>query len=312
MPIHEHMTSFAGKRVVLWEPGERLPDPSVAICRIAVSWDEADNGGTWIGKFEQFLADPASQDVTGLVVGAWEEMGEAETAQLLVAAIAVARGRLPKLAALFLGDITVEESEISWITQAHVGPLLSAFPQLEQFGVRGGNALTFGELRHERLQALIVQSGGLPGSVVREVAAAELPALRHLELWLGTADYGGDATIDDLAAILSGERLPALEYLGLRDSQEADRVAAAVANAPILERIAVLDLSLGTLGDEGVAALAASPAVARLRKLDIHHHFCSDQGLALLRALPIELDDSEPQDADYHDGEFHRYAAVTE
>ncbi|MFN8537746.1 MAG: hypothetical protein U0232_09760 [Thermomicrobiales bacterium] len=193
-----------------------------------------------------------------------------------------------------------------------MSPLLAAYPRLEYFGVRGGNSLSFGELRHDALQTLIVESGGLSGAVVREVAGAELPALRHLALWLGTENYGADATLDDLAPILSGEQFSKLEYLGLRDSEMADAIAAAVAHAPILERIAVLDLSLGTLSDEGAAALAASPAVARLRKLDIHHHYCSDEAVAQLEALGIELDASDPQEVDEFEGEYYRYVAVGE
>jgi hypothetical protein len=314
MTINEHMTEFAGKRVVLWEPGEALPDPEGAICRIAVSWEESEDGVKWVGKFEQFLADPASREVTGLVVGMWAIDYDAgvEDSESLVAAIAAASGQLPQLTALFFGDIIVEENEISWIKQTDVSPLLVAYPQLEQFGVRGGDSLTFGELRHERLQTLIVETGGLPASVAREVVVAELPELRHLELWLGMEHYGGDTTIADLTPILSGEQFLKLEYLGLRDSQEADEVATAVATAPILERIDVLDLSLGTLTDAGAAALAASPAVARLRKLDIHYHFCSAEGLGLLQALPIELDASDPQETRYDGDEVYRYAAVTE
>lgn len=314
MAIHEHLREFGGRRVVQWEPGETLPNPEEAICRIAVSWDESEAGTPWTTKLTQFLADPASGQVRGLVIGAWEGVSynEDDTEQGIIEALVAARERLPNLDTLFFGDIVMEESEISWITQGDVNPLLAAYPQLEHFGVRGGNELTFGTLRHERLQTLIVEAGGLPGSVVREIAAAELPALRHLELWLGTEQYGGDATRDDLAPILSGRQFPALEYLGLRDSEMADEVAAAVANAPVLERVAVLDLSLGALSDAGATALLASPAVARLRKLDIHHHYCSDEMVGRLKALPIEVDADDPQEADEDGGEVYRYVAVGE
>lgn len=312
MTIEEHHTEFAGRRVTLWEPGEPLPDPAEAFCRIAVSWEESDEGGTWLAKFERFLADPASREVGGLVVGAWEEVGSGESAQAIIDAVAAAHTRLPRLQALFFGDIIREESEISWIEQGDASPLLAAYPRLRHFGVRGGNGLTLGQVQHGALETLIVETGGLPGSVAREVAAADLPALRHLELWLGTEHYGADVTLDDLAPILAGERFPALEYLGLRDSEMADAVAAAVATAPILDRLRVLDLSLGTLGDDGAAALLASPALTRLRKLDLHHHYCSDEMIAELRALGIAIDADEPQEADYDDGESYRYVAVGE
>jgi hypothetical protein len=111
---------------------------------------------------------------------------------------------------------------------------------------------------------------------------------------------------------LSGSSFPRLTYLGLRDSEIADAVAAAVASAPILDRIRILDLSLGTLGDEGAAALLANPAVARLEKLDIHHHFCSNEMIARLQKLGMELDASETQEEREYNNEHWRYVAVGE
>lgn len=312
MTIHEHMTEFAGKAIADWEPGEPLGDPAQVIHRISISWDESDEGGVWADKFARFLATPNSNLTTGIVVGPWEEMSERENASGIVEAIADAADRLPRLAAIFFGDIIVEESEISWIEQGDVASLLAAYPRLEHFGVRGGNGLRFSSLRHENLKSLIVQTGGLPKEVVADISGARLPALRHLELWLGVEDYGGDTTVDDLAPILSGDRFPALTYLGLRDSEIADHLAVAVATAPILERVEVLDLSLGTLTDEGAAALLASPAVPKLRKLDLHHHYCSEELVARLMALPIEVDASDRQEVDEFEGEIYRYVSVSE
>ena len=48
--------------------------------------------------------------------------------------------RLPALEALFLGDITFEQQEISWIQQSDISPLFLAFPRLRvlrQFIERG-------------------------------------------------------------------------------------------------------------------------------------------------------------------------------
>src|SRR5207249_2377581 len=167
-------------------------------------------------------------------------------------------------------------------------------------------------IRHPRLKSLILQSGGLPGSVVRAVAAAELPELEHLELWLGEDQYGGSATLADLAPILSGTRFPKLRYLGLRDAEEADQIAAAVATAPVTERIRVLDLSLGTLSDQGAMSLLASPAVARLEKLDIHHHFCSEAMVEKLNGLGIVLDAGDRQDERRYHGDSGRYVRSEE
>jgi hypothetical protein len=310
--IYEHATQFAGKPVADWDPQTGLRDPQGTIYRISLSWDESEAGEAWTDRFAVFLDDPNVDRIPGIVVGAWAFGGREDTSERVVEALVAARGRLPSLRAIFLGDIISEESEISWINQSDVSPLFDAFPLLEHVCVRGGNGLALGTLRHDRLKSLVVQSGGLDARVVREVGAAQLPELERLELWLGVEAYGGTTTVDDLEPILAGTPFPKLRYLGLRDSEIADGIAAAVARAPVLERIRVLDLSLGTLGDEGAAALLASPAVARLERLDLHHHYCSEAMRARLQALPIEVDVSDRQEEDVHDGERYRYVAVSE
>jgi hypothetical protein len=245
------------------------------------------------------------------VVGAWSFEMDTDSSHV-VEALVSASDELPNLEALFVGDIVSEECEISWIVQSDVTPLLNAFPGLTYLCVRGGNGLELSGLRHDGLTSLVVESGGLGGRVVRDVAAARLPALEHLELWLGMPHYGGTATVDDLAPLLAGENFPALTYLGLRDSEIADQIAEAVADAPILERIRVLDLSLGTLGDAGAAALLSSPAVARLEKLDLHHHFCSDEMVQKLRQSGIRVDASDQLATERYGGDEWRYVAVGE
>jgi len=230
----------------------------------------------------------------------------------VVEALVAARDRLPNLRAIFLGDVISEECEISWIRQSDVSPLFAAYPQLEHFCVRGAEGLSLGSLKHDRLKSLTIQSGGLGANVVREVAAAELPELEHLELWLGEDNYGGNATVADLAPILDGALFPKLNYLGLCDSEFADEIARAVAAAPVVERIRVLDLSMGTMGDEGASALLASPAILRLEKLDVHHHFCSEGMTAKLQSLGIEVDASERQEPEKDGDEVWRYVAVSE
>jgi hypothetical protein len=280
---------------------------------VSLDYDEAQGGEQWSDTFAALLDHPGAQALEAIVVGAWGEMFDQQAeATRVVEALVAARDRLPKLRAIFFGDITYEECEISWIQNTDVSPIFDAYPALEHFAVRGSNGLRLGTLRHQQLRSLAVQCGGLESAITHEVTAAELPALEHLELWLGTENYGGTTTIDDLAPILSGACFPSLTYLGLRDSEHADALAAAVASAPVLDRIRILDLSLGTLGDEGAAALLASPAVARLQKLDIHHHFCSNEMVERLQGLGIEVDASEQEKEEEYSGERYRYVAVSE
>jgi hypothetical protein len=341
MSIYEHMTEFAGQPVVDWAPEAEADITGGVAYRLSVSWEEAQEGqqwtdklagflsslglrrpaaqqpppGTdpsWTGKLARFLDDPEARHVTGLVVGSWGWQITDSDTSVLVEPLVAARDRLPALRTLFLCDVTSEECEISWIHQSDISALFAAYPELEHFGVRGSENLSLGSLRHLRLKSLVIQSGGLPANVVREVAAAELPELEHLELWLGEEHYGGDSTVADLAPILTGSRFPKLRYLGLRDAEHADEIAAAAATALLTERIRVLDLSLGTLGDQGAMALLASPAVARLEKLDIHHHYCSEAMVEKLKALGIEVDAGDRKEPDKYRGERHRYVAVGE
>src|SRR5262245_52523940 len=114
MAINEHITGFAGRSIQDWEPGDPIADPGRVIPRLAISWDEADEGGDWAEKFARFLETPNSNLAVGIVVGPWQEMGDRENASGIIDAIAGAGDRLPQLNAIFLGDITFEESEICW------------------------------------------------------------------------------------------------------------------------------------------------------------------------------------------------------
>ena len=233
----------------------------------------------------------------------------------VVEAITSAAESLPKLTALFLGDITYEENEISWIRQSDLSPLFNAYPDLEHFGVRGSTGLSLGIPRLPKLKTLVIESGGLPLSVIQEAFAAEMPVLEHLELWLGEEGYGAEASVDNLSPILGSEapnKRPQLRHLGLRDSEIADGIATALAKAPILRQLESLDLSLGTLSDEGAVALASSHEISNLKRLDIHHHYVSAEVIESLKVLEIEVNADDPQTADVQNGETHRYVAVGE
>ncbi|MFJ7998330.1 hypothetical protein ACIQ7D_14455 [Streptomyces sp. NPDC096310] len=157
------------------------------------------------------------------------------------------RDQLPALRALFLGDINEEllgdcgiSEESYWtshLTQGEVTPLLNAFTELEEFGVRGDTDLSFPAVRHERLRKLVVETSAMPVEVVRGVAASDLPALEHLDLWLGASAWGGHYEVADLAPILAGTRLPALRHLALRNCDDQDGICTALATAPVVARL---------------------------------------------------------------------------
>jgi hypothetical protein len=307
MTISANLERFADREVVDFDPQAGLGRAADVAYRVRLDWDAYNGGTTMAGRLEQLLADPRAPELEALVVGAWD-FESSTAAEEWLPALCRNAARLPRLRALMLGDITFEEQEISWIKQSNVGPVLAAFGTLELLQVRGGDGLDIDPLRHARLKTLIVETGGLPRVVLQRLAEAQLPALEHLELWLGSSSYGYDASIDDLRPLLEGERFPRLRYLGLRNCEVADEVAAALVGAPVLDRLEELDLSLGTLGEEGLAALLREPRLRRLRRLDVHHHYLPSEGVAQIMALGIEVDASDPQVAD----EGERYCAVAE
>jgi hypothetical protein len=305
MTFNEHANTLAGKRVVDFQRGEPLTDPDTTVPRLRVGYDD---DFTAVDLLHEVLADPAAERLSGLVIGAWaSEMYEVTPAEIVETLVAAAP-QLASLTALFVGDMVVEENEVSWIHQCDLSPLWQAFPRLEHLQIRGTEGLSLGKIEHGMLKKLILESGGLPRSVLQEVAAAKLPALEHLEVYLGDSGYGWDGTVEDLQPLLEANRFPKLKYLGLRDSEIADAVAAAVAQAPVLSQLEVLDLSLGTLGDEGGRALLASPGIRRLKRLDLHHHYLSDDVMQELQRLPLEVDLNEQES----EGQYGRYVSISE
>ena len=305
--VSENATHFFGKPVVDWTPDDADAfNYTRDVPRLRLDWDEADgNDEAMVERVEALLARPEAAGLEAIVFGMWG-VGDASPTGFIEALIA-SNSRLPALKALFIGDIVAEENEISWIMNGDLSGLWPAFPGLRELRLRGGNGLELGEMDLPELTSLIIESGGLPREVVADALAAKLPSLTHLELWLGTDNYG--ATSDEKQfEYLTLSNMPALKTLALRDCDYADKLAAVIAKAPVLERLHRLDLSLGTLGDKGAEALLKSTSVAHLAELDLHHHYIGDDNVSKLKALgpKVNLDEQEDEDED------DRYVAVGE
>jgi hypothetical protein len=329
MSFDGNLTEFAGLPVVDFPTRAEEPLPETdGLCawRLSVYMD----GEPYV--FDEIVADfldrVDAEQVTALVIGVWSEyVGDPEDRNYPVGKLVEVADRLPALRALFLGDINSQDSDVAYIYHSDVSVILDAYPALEEFRVRGSvewvpegesPPVLFQPIKHDALRVLVFESGGLPAATMRAVGESELPELEHLEFFFGEPDYGGDATLADVAWLLAGDRLPKLRRLGLRDSPVQDEIAAAVAHAPVVAQLEVLDLSLGTLGDEGAAALLAGQPLGHLTTLDLHHHFVSDPMADRLRAaLPtvdVVLGPAEEPWVHHRNGvrELQRYIAVAE
>ncbi|MEW6491960.1 MAG: STM4015 family protein [Cyanobacteriota bacterium] len=311
MPIGDHITSFANRKVELFDPAVGITDPVGTACALRVEWNEYDTDIT--KQLEQLLQDPEVDQLEALVIGPWHQEMSQHSSSIAVNALVAAQEQLTSLKAVFVGEITYDEFEISWILQSDISPLLAAYPNLEVLQVRGGTDLAFKSLHHEQLKTLIIETGGLSPNTIAQICAGHLPALEHLELWLGSDEYGGNSSVDDLQPILSGNLFPKLTYLGLCDSEYSDSIAKAIVQSPIIEQIEVLDLKLGTLGDEGAQALLNCPAVSRLNTLNVKENYLSEEMIERLNQLNIEvIADEQKEEDEEEEEEYRRYCSVTE
>ncbi|WP_288379017.1 STM4015 family protein [uncultured Massilia sp.] len=304
MTISEPTETFFDKPLRNYESGT-APDIGQHVYRLALEYDDSRKMTDLIDEFLGKI-DPAQLDA--LVIGMWAEPYEAGADELIATLVARAPA-LTGLRALFIGDMTYEECEISWIVQGDYAPLLNAFPQLEVLRIRGANGLSFAPFTHPALRSFTIESGGLPDSVAEALAGSSMPQLAHLELWLGTEDYGFSGDVALYRRVADALWTPSLTYLGLRNSEIADDLAQWLAGHEPIRQLDTLDLSLGTISDVGARALIDSPHVRALRRLDLSHHYISEALQTELNSLPCQvvLDDAQDED-----GEDFRYVAVGE
>ena len=310
MTIGDHLETFGGLSVVFWRPGDPLPDPAVSMPKFGFTWEDEDFDMK--EALDAYLALEGAEQTRGVVIGVWDEEMFDVSADTVVDLLVAAREKLPNLRVLFIGDVTFEENEISWIINTDQSRLYQAYPDLEHVGIRGGNDLALPGLNLPKLRTLVIETGGMDQALMAQVLEAQLPELTHLELYTGSEDYGANTEVADLASLLTGGLFPELTYLGVRNCEYTDAFCRAIVGSPLLDRLEVLDLSLGTLTDEGARVLADSPGIRKLRRLDVHHHYLTEEGQRLLTGLGIPVDVSEPQTPDEFDGEVYYSVAIGE
>lgn len=279
--------------------------------KLSIGYDDYEAGQTMDTLLEQLADTPEAAQLTKLVIGDWGGTYE-NSSQPVVEALVRLKDRFPQLRSLYIGDMDSEECEVSWIMQSDLSPLFAAFPELRSLTVKGSTDLALDPIRHAKLEELIIVCGGLPARVLSSIAEAELPALRKLELYLGVENYGFDASLEQVLAVAKPGLFPNLVYLGLKDSEIQDEIAAALAQSELLDTLETLDLSEGTLSDVGAEALLASDKVRRLPALDLHYHFMSEAMTSTAAAQLPNADVSDRQETEKYEGEEYRYPSLTE
>lgn len=268
-------------------------------------------GTAYVVELDQFkilLQNPQASQIEALVCQIWDDDWPYRQFSTFVDTLFAAQEQLSSLKALYIGDGEEPEYMRSLIELGNISPILEAYPKLEVLQVRGNaENLEISTPRHDHLKTFIVETGFLNYEAFTQICALDLPVLEYLELWIGrgyTPDY---TEIDSLRPIVFGESFPNLSYLGLRSSEYADRIASIVVQSPIIDRLKVLDLSMGTLTDEGAEALLNYPAINQLHTLNVAKNYLSTNMIQRFSQLNCRVI-AEPQDYEYGD----RYQALHE
>ncbi|MBD2362728.1 STM4015 family protein [Anabaena minutissima FACHB-250] len=308
----EYTTTFANRPVVEFDPEMKISDPVGTAYAIRCEYDDEENA---VDKLAKLLQDDQAINLQALVFGLWDGDMPNDSSQGVIEALVSAKDQLTSLQAVFIGDIHSEESEISWIVQSDISPILEAYPILEVLQVRGGEGLAFSPfVGHDHLKALIIETGGLSSATINQICALNLPKLQHLELWLGSDNYGGDSSLADLNPILIEQKFSNLVYLGLRNSEYSDDIAEALVRSPLLKTIRIIDLSMGTLSDAGAELLLKNPVVQQLDILNLSENYLSAEIINFVEELQgnfhVQIMINGQRGEDEYDEE--RYCAVAE
>lgn len=221
---------------------------------------------------EEVLAHPSGRFVAELAVNYRTRSGDLQPVIDLVAR------RPASLRRLALGDGS------SWrMSYAQVGDLSAAWPGLErlvELALHGRFGLGDMQLPHAT-KVTIRQHPAIDETAMRAIAAAHWPALDHLAIHCGTT-----ATCDD-AAVAAIAALPAVSALALEECTFANRVAAALVDAPLRTQLRWLSFANGQLSDTGARSLVE--AGLALEYLDVAHCPLSSSAVQQLRTITKRL-----------------------
>ncbi|MBM4782914.1 MAG: hypothetical protein GQE15_34990 [Archangiaceae bacterium] len=227
-----------------------------------------------------------------------------------VLATLTSSGPRPSMRALTF-ETNTEEEMLSWTSTGDLSALGAAFPKLERLFVHVGQALLTAP-SFPNLRSLDLRTTSLSSELVSALARASWPQLRHLGLWFGSRSYGVQVSVDDVRPLLDAP-LPALTSLGLANSELSDELCTGLCAHPLLARLEVLDLSMGTMTDAGAQTLLVHrERLEHLKRLDVDDNYLSAEAVASLRSAFPQLVSKEQRVAEEYEGALHRYASVGE
>ncbi len=243
--------------------------------------------------------------------------------------VAAALGKAPAtLDSLAFGE-PPPTGAAAYVAMPPLAEFAKAMPKLVSLEVQGAGAGVGGGLSgtwgFPQLTTLVVRFAAPEAADLENLAAAKLPKLERLNVWLGGTTYtdldsagydpydneDGEARYPEFfpasdleateaydinasvgaapVAAFLGREFRALKHLGINSAILDAVMIETIANAPLLKQLESLDLSGGTLSDATADALiAAKSKLAHLKALDVSRNRLSKDGLAKLeKAFPM-------------------------
>lgn len=181
--------------------------------------------------------------------------------------------KIPHLEGLFVGNFESDECEISWSHLGDAGPLTKSFPKLKTLILRGGD-IELSCLEAPELRRLVMITGGLPKEALKGLKKPNCPKLEHLEIYVGTEDYGRTCEPKDFEFLENKENFKNLKYLGIKNAQNAKNIIKKIMHFDLLQQLETLDFSMGTLSDkEADLFLENKNLFKKLKLLDLSNNF---------------------------------------
>jgi uncharacterized protein (TIGR02996 family) len=202
--------------------------------------------------------------------------------------------------------------QISWHHTGGLGKLWKGVPNLRVLEIETGE-FDVGKMIAPALERAVFITGGMSKTCAKNIATADMPNIKHLEIYYGDPNYGGNATIKEVRPLLERTDLTQLEYLGLENSMFADDIARHLGKAPVLRSLKTLDLSQGTMTDAGAQALvAARDSLRHLECLDLTRNFLSKEGIKAVKDLCPKVLTGGQETPDEGDDEPYYYVSIAE
>lgn len=276
-----------------------------------LSYDDFDNGKSQEDLLNKIINDKKLPDIKQLTIGCWDfESGDC---QELVDGMIANKEKFAHIEGLFWGDIDQEESEVSWIEQTELSPLLDIMPNLKELKIKGTNSLGIGQKPRPSITSLEIISGGLPSSVVEDILKSDFSNLEKLVLYVGVDDYGYDGLIDQFKPFFSKEKYPKLTYLGIVNALEEDTIVEYFLESDILPQLETMDISAGVLTDKGGQLLLDNvDKIKHLKFINMEYNYLTEEMQKKLSKLPVKVNVSDAQDIDEDYDEWGGFPLITE